>query len=463
MHLPARAARVTIAAIVVVAGMARVVRADGELGLVSPRAVGHAGAALVSDDGPAALFVCPAAMARRDVTRGQLAGLVIDDDVWLSSDDHPRISDRGPAEMAPLVGGVGTLGPVILGVAFATTASIDRRLPAPEPGSPADTVMSDFPHRYAALDATWTRKTAAIGLAMRPTEWLAIGVTGTLARVDTTERRRMWAGFGGRDMPLGIPFRDIIVRIDANDALIPGGALGALVAPADVPIELALGASWSGAVEPSGDADVSVAQTGQSNPPSPVQAPTVEAAGARAHARFASPLVLHAGVRWIGARYAVEGGATAWSYVGATDDAWTITGARVIDELGPTAPIDTFATRIGRRSHAALRASVDVELVPGFAWVSAGYGWRGASQATRTTTLGGVDRGGHTLALGAELTAGNAVITLGWSRQLARDTTVVGPGLPWDNPLAADTLPANLGTYGHSRDVVGVGLEIARP
>jgi hypothetical protein len=194
------------------------------------------------------------------------------------------------------------------------------------------------------------------------------------------------------------------VAVEARDALVPGGAIGALVAPADVPLELALGASWSAAALATGDADISVART----PPSAavdIQAPTVDARGARASGRFASPLVLHAGVRWIGARHAVEGGATAWSYRDGGDD-WTITGARVVDETGASAPIERMSTRIGRRSHGALRASADVELLPGFAWISVGYGWRGAAQSRHATTLGGVDRGGHTLALGAELTAG---------------------------------------------------------
>lgn len=441
---------------------AGVARADGDLGLVSPRAIGHAGAALVSDDGPAALFACPAAMARRDARRVQLGGLVVDDDVWLAGDDHPRISDRGPAELVPVLGGVGALGPVIVGIGFATTASLDRRLPEPEPGLPAATVIADFPHRYAALDARWTRRSLALGVAARPTEWLAVGASGALSRVDAQERRRVWAGFG-RDMPLGYPARDVIVAIDARDALVPGGALGALIAPADVPLELALGASWTAGVDATGDAAVSVANT----PPATgvnIQAPTVEAAGARAAGAFASPLVLHAGVRWVGERHALEGGATAWSYPGAaTGDVWTISGAEVVDETGARAPIERFATRVGRRSHAAARASVDVEVVPGFAWLSAGYAWRGAAQARNATTLGGVDAGGHTLALGAELTAGDVVITLGWSRQLARATTVLAPGLPWDNPIAPEALPANLGRYGHSRDVVGIGVEIAAP
>ncbi len=424
---------------------------------MSPRAVGHAGAALVSDDGVGALFACPAAIARRDAHRIQLAGLFIDDDVWLEGDDHPRIADRGPTELVPLAGAITTLGPLVVGAAIATTASLDRRLPAPEPGLPVATVMSDFPHRYAALETRWTRRTAAIGAAARPAEWLAIGASATLARVDAAETRRMWAGFGGRDLPLGTPVRDVIVGVDARDALVPGGALGALVAPVDVPIELALGASWSDDVDATGAATIEVARA----PPAPVEAPTVEAGGARARGRFTSPLVLHAGVRWVGERYAVEGGATAWTYPGGTGDDWEITGARVVDGSGASAPIDGMTTRIGRRTHAAARASVDVEVLPGFVWMSAGYGWRGAAQSVQGTTIGGVERGGHTVALGAEISAGAAVITLGWSRHLARDTTAGAPGLLWDNPLATEALPANTGVHGHSRDMVGIGVEVS--
>ncbi len=442
-------------ALTVAAPMAR---GDGELGLLSPRAIGHAGAALVSDDGVGALFACPAAIARRSERRGQVAGLFIDDDVWLAGGDHPRISDRGPAELIPLAGVIGTLGPLVVGVGVATTASIDRRLPAPEPGLPAETVSADFPHRYAALEARWTRRTVALGVAARPTEWLAIGAAATFARVDTTERRRVWAGFGGRDTPLGNPVRDVDVAIAATDGFVAGGAIGALLAPGDVPIELALGASWSDDVRAGGEATVAVARTPVIGAVLP---PTVEAADARAVGRFGSPLTLHAGVRWVGARFAVEAGATAWTYPSRADDAWEITAARIVDASGASAPIAGLATRIGRRSHGALHGSVDLELLPGFAWLSAGYGWRGAAQTTPATTLGGVDRGGHTLAFGAELTAGAAIITLGWSRQLARTTTVGAPGLPWDNPLAAETLAANLGIHGHSRDLIAIGLELA--
>lgn len=427
-------------------------RADGELDTTSPRAVGHAGASLVSDDGPAALLACPAAIARREQFRGQLAGLLVDDDVALRTADHPRIADRGPAQLAPLVGAVGSLGPAIVGVAFATTASIDRRLPAPEAGLPAATVSADFPHRYAALDTRWTRRTLALGAALRPTEWLAVGATATLAQVDARESRRVWAGFGGRDA-LGDPTRDVTIAVSGGDGLIPGGALGALIAPAAVPLELAVGASWADDVRASGDATLAAART----------PPTVDAPAARARARFASPLALHAGVRWVGERFTVEGGAAVWAYPVGPGDGWHLTGARIVDDSGATATVTELATRIGRRSHGALRASADLEVLPGFLWLAAGYGWRGAAQSRFATTAGGVDGGGHTLAVGAELTAGAAVITLGWSRQLERTTTVAAPGLPWDNPFAGGAAAANLGAHDHSRDLVGVGLELTLP
>jgi hypothetical protein len=427
-------------------------RADGDLDLLSPRAIGHAGASLVSDDGPAALFACPASLARRADRRVQLAGGFVDDDVWLAGADHPRVGDRGPAETVPLLGAVDTFGPLVVGLAFATTASIDRRLPVPEDALPAATVIADYPHRYAGFELRHRRHTLAAGAAVRPTEWLALGATLTASRIEALEARRVWAGFEGRD-PLGDPARDVTITADAVAPVVPGGALGALVAPVDVPLELALGVAWTTAAEGDGDVSAIAVRT----------PPTVEAGAATATFRTPSILALHAGVRWVGARYTVEAGASAWQIGDGASDAWTLSGVRIVDDSGATADLTRFATRAGRRSHGALRASGDLEVLPGFLWLSAGYAWHGAGQSRRGTTLSGVDPGGHTLALGAEITAGNAVITVGWSRQLARTVTVGEPALPFDSPFAGGTAAANLGEHGQARDHVGLGLEVAFP
>ena len=444
---------VRVAAALLLLATAATARADDELDTLSPRAIGHAGASLVSDDGPAALFACPAALARRSERRAQLAGLFIDDDVWLGgTTSHPRISDRGPAELAPLAGAIQEFGPLIVGLAFTTTASIDRRLPAPEPGLPAATVSADFPHRYAALELRRTQRTLALGAAVRATDWLALGLTATVARADAREARRIWAGFGGRD-PLGDPQRDITVTVDGRDGFVPGAAAGLLIAPADVPLELALGAAWSDDLRAGGTAVLTTAR----NPP------TLDTGTTSARGDFAAPLTLHAGVRWVGARYTVEGGATAWSYRDGVDDGWQLAGVRIVDDSGAEATLTRFATRAGRRTHGALRASADVEVLPGFLWLAGGYAWRGAGQSRLATTLGGIDGGGHTLAFGAELTAGAAVITLGWSRQLARTIEVTAPALPYDNPFAGGAEAANLGKHGQARDLVGLGLELTIP
>jgi hypothetical protein len=174
--------------------------------------------------------------------------------------------------------------------------------------------------------------------------------------------------------------------------------------------------------------------------------------------------VLHAGVRWVGARYTLEGGATAWAYRGAPgDDPWQLSGLTIVDDSGATAPLTTLASRAGRRSHAAVRASADVEILPGFLWIAGGYAYRGAGQSRMLSTVGGIDDGGHTLAFGAELTAGAAVITIGWSRTLARTVTAGTPALLYDNPFLGGALPANGGNHGRARDHVGLGLELSIP
>ncbi len=431
--------------------LSSVAYASDEVELVSPRAIGHAGASLVSDDGAAAALACPAAMARRDGWRAQLAGIAIDDGVWLDSDGHPRVRDLGPAELAPLVGVQGAWGPLIVGATLATTGSIDRRLARPASGLPDTNVTADFPHRYAGLTAQWTRTTVAAAAALRANDWLAIGASLTAARVTSREERHLWAGFAGRD-GAGAPDRDVRVTIDADDGFVPGAALGALIAPVDVPIELALGVAWADDARASGPARLATTHA----------EPRVMAAGAVAHGRFGSALTLAAGVRWLGERWALELGATAWAYP--TGQAgWTIDGAHLLDESGAAAELAALPTRFARRSRGAAHAAVDVALVPGFLWVSAGWSVRGAGATPPQTTTIGVDSGGHTLGLGLEVSAGAATIQLGVARQLARTVTALAPGLPYDNPFRGGTEAANLGAHTERRDTVGVGVELAWP
>ena len=182
--------------------------------------------------------------------------------------------------------GAGTVGPLVIGAGFAVTETMDRRLPAPGPGDdPA--IAALYPHRYAGTEARWSRRALAVAASWRAADWLAIGASATLAQVDLRETRRLWAGFNGRDR-LGDPARDVTVALSGGDGLVPGGAIGALIAPA------------SRAARNRGRRVV-----GRRRPESPAPPPvaghgpfSVVAPAPRTQARFASPLAprpAHAG------------------------------------------------------------------------------------------------------------------------------------------------------------------------
>lgn len=441
-----------LGALAVAGAAAGTADAGVELGTLSPRAIAHAGAALASDDGAAAPLVCPAAIARRDTRRLQLAGVALDDEVALATPDHPRVADGGGAVVVPLLGVQGQLGPVIAAITLGVTDQLDRTLAAPG-NLPEEEIVARFPHRYAGLDASWTRRTAAAAVAFRATEWLAIGASLTVAQVEVGERRRLWAGFRGRD-PIARPGRDVDLAVSGRDSFVAGAAVGLLIAPLDTPLELAAGAAWADDVDVDGAVAVRAVNDGL---------PTVETTAPRARARFGSPLTTAVGVRWLGERYAIEGAAT-WIRYPTGDDAWLIDGVRVVDQSGADADLTAAPTRLPRRAHGSLALAADVAVVPGFLWLTAAYRWASSSSSAIQVATIGAHPGGHTVAGGVELSAGNAVITLGVARQLARATRVAGgPGLSLDNPFPGGTAPANLGDHGVSIDLVGLGLELAMP
>lgn len=421
-----------------------------EVGPLSPRAIGHAGAALVSDDGAAAPYLCPAAIARRDERRAQLAGVLIDDETALTTADRPRVADGGGAALAPLVGAQGHLGSLVFAASFAVTESLDRRLPVPSAELPAADVVARYPHRYAGLTASWTRRTLAAAVAWRANDWLALGASVTLAQVDVEERRHLWAGFAGRD-PLAQPTRDVDVGLAASDGLIPGAALGALIAPLDTPLELAVGVAWSDDVRADGAVTID-ART---------DAPVVATVAPRAQLRVGSALTAGLGVRWLGERYAVEGAAT-WTAYPTGRDRWQLTGVELVDQSGARARLTALPTRLPLRAHGSLAAAVDVAAVPGFAWLTVGYRFTTAASSDVTVATVGAAPAGHTLAAGIELAVDGAAITIGVAHTFAADVAIAAPGLPLDNPFAGGSAPANLGRHGATTDVVGVGLELAR-
>jgi hypothetical protein len=452
---------IAVAAALGVGGGAHAPSAGGlDLDPPGARSVGRAGTQVVSSDGGAALIVNPAGLARRGDTRIQLAVAVHDEDAdfraaGAASANSPTVADRGAPGAAPMVAASASFGPVILGAAVLATGRIDRALPAPEIGQPAADVERLFPHRYGGLELSYRRRTAVLGAATRIGDWLGVGISAGASRVSLRERRRIWAGFGNRD-PLGSPTRDLDLILAGEDSFVPLAAVGALVAPPDLPLELAIAGEWSGGLHLRGDA--ALARTSNESHPEPLTGP-----GARASSEVGAPTILRGGLRFLGERLIAEASGELSVYREAAKlPSWQLRDLGVRDETGVTASIEQVPSLVALRNHTAVRTAVDVEAVSGFLWLTAGYAF--ATAATSRTRLQPAfgDLGGHTAALGAEASWNQISFTLGVARQFTPAATVDdSESQQFLNPFDAGTAPSAAGRHRRARDTFGFSVEIA--
>ncbi|HTJ41110.1 MAG TPA: hypothetical protein VL463_03415 [Kofleriaceae bacterium] len=441
--------RVWVAIVIVVASARAFADAPGD-DLPAARAVGRAGTGLVSDDGAGALIANPGALARRGQARGQ-ASLVSDDQDLSYATGSITIGDQASGALAPAAAAEDAIGDaLVVGAGYATTAAWTRALPVPAGGQPAMDVAKLYPHRYAGLGGSFTRRTVAAALAWRATDSLAIGASARLDQVSLDERRRLWAGFAGRD-DANDPTRDVDLQLRGSDGVVPGGAIGALFAPTDAPIELAVAA---GATAPAHlDGDVTAAQVG---------APTVEEVAPSARIDLPASLTVRAGARFLAERWTLEIGGDLALAPARSEPTWAIEGVRVID---PTTKVAADLTSVPSLyttgAHGSARAAVDVEIAEGLCWLTAGYAWSSRSTPLVTTAPVFAELGGHTAAAGLELTAQGFTITAGWSRTFAATAVIDQGAVTQVNPFAAGAAVANLGTYTTDRDLFALSVELA--
>ncbi|HEX7836553.1 MAG TPA: hypothetical protein VF469_03770, partial [Kofleriaceae bacterium] len=144
---------------------------------------------------------------------------------------------------------------------------------------------------------------------------------------------------------------------------------------------------------------------------------------------------------------------------GSESTAWDVRGVTVVAPSQASVDLRRVPSRIAQHTHAALRAAVDVELIPGFLWATGGYAFSTrATPASRMSPTFG-DLGGHTLALGLETMSGGVTITLGWSRMWS-PLTRAPSDLRYDNPFAIPRdRPVPAGSYDGTLDQVGVLVE----
>jgi hypothetical protein len=415
------------------------------------RSVGRAGAGLVSDDGLGAVLTNPAAMARRDGWRAQAGVLVVDDDATIAADraDGADGVARGAPTLAPMLGAQFGLGPLVLGLAWHTERG-GRTLPAPQADQPEDDVARLFGYRYGGISAGLRRDTLAVAAAARVGDWLALGVSATAARVELTERRRLWAGFAGRE-PVGAPARDVDVALAGTDTLVPGATFGAFIAPATLPVELAAAVGWANAATVRGTAQLAPARTDEL---------TVEVTDITADRIVPSATTASVGARTLGERFAVEAEVAA-AWFADRPAPWRLLGATVVDRTGVSAALPALPSRWSTRDHVSARAAAELEIVPGLAWLTVGYAWRGAASDPRVAAASTMASHGHTVAAGLDLTTGGVTLSLGYARTLATTQLTSRTSLGLDNPFAAGDAPVGLGALTTSRDLVGVNLELA--
>lgn len=432
--------------------------ADGlELDLVGARAIGRAGAVVVSGDGGGALLFNPAGIVRRGGWRVQ-AGMALHDSdtVYDAGGDSPVVRDQAGAERAPdaaLVGGPESLEAWVFGVAYLETGDLSRAFPAPVPSQPAAQVARLYPHRYGGLALRYQRRTAVAGAAVRATDWLGVGVSLHASAVELSETRHVWAGFDGRDA-VGDPSRDMRLSLGGRDWFVPGATLGVLVAP-ELPLELAASVSWAMDAALDGDANLATATAG-------VDVPTPALSDPTSRATLASPLVMRAGARYLGQRFFVEVGAEAALFpVTEPDPTWSVTGVTAVDPTGATGELGRVPSLVDRKPRATVRGAADVEVVAGFLWLTGGYAYATRGQRLDRLAPGHADLGRHTLAAGAETQWEGITLTIGYARSMSRAHTVTGSLVELVNPFDAGTGAAANGRYDAAHDAFAAAVEMA--
>lgn len=424
--------------------------------------IGRAGVGTASEDGGGALLVNPAGLARRGSTRMQLALAFVDDEMyWLDSASAPAARDQSSSRLLPLAAVQAAIGDAwMVGAGVMTSARSERVLRRPGRIPPED-FGNSFQYRYAGLSGSIRRDTLTLGAARRIGDTVAVGLAIGASRIGVSEERRVWAGDTSRVVlgdpapdVLGDPRYDVELALAATDAFTPSAVAGVLVAPTDTRIELAASVAWSAPARTDGD----LAAIG--TPP----ATAVELVSSRAELRVDQPLSIRSGVRWLGEHWIAEVGADLWWFPRrAQQAAWQLEGVTIADTttLGVrrAGELRALPSRLSTRTHGAMRAAIDLELIAGFLWATGGYAYTtaGTAGARLSTTFG--DLGGHTMALGLEGNAGGFTITLGWARTWS--VKAPEPVTTWrhDNPLGAGDGPIPTGTFDGSTDMIGVSID----
>ena len=441
-------------ALLVVIAVASAARADGTVIVGgSPRSIGRAGTGTVGDDGVGALLRNPAAMARRDGERAQLGLAFVDDGVEWRSDSAgaPIVGNQIGSLPVPTGGAEGSIGPWVIGIGAMTSAISDRQLRRVDPGSTGNT----FDYRYTGIGGGVRRDTVTVGVARRIGDSLAVGLSIADSRVVFAETRRVWAGFSGVHAP-GDPADDVQLELTASDDFAPSAVGGLLFVPEGAPVEFGASVAWERDAHVAG----SVGGFGTQN------GPVVRIADPTASITIPSPLTVRTGTRYLSDHVIAEVDGDLFVFPRSGDtNAWSLGDVEVTVGTAPdtrSTDMHALASRLAPRTHAAARASVEVELLSGFLWATAGYAYTTSGTPTAKWSPTLADLGGHTVGFGLEGTAGSVTLTIGWSRTWTSATDVSNPAFQLDNPFPGGDRAVPAGTFASTTTQLGVMLDVEK-
>jgi hypothetical protein len=410
-----------------------------------PRSIGRAGVSELSGDLESALLGNPSALARRSDGRARLAFVIRDSDLsYDAGTPSPVAEDRGQPLVMPSIAAAIPVGQWIVSGAYTEPTKISHSLSDPVFGQ--DEIIKDFPFRYAGTHLAVERRALIIGAARR-FEWLAFGVSAGAEAVKVRQRHHLWAGFSGRE-PIASPERDLVLNVEGTDGFVPRLAVGALLSPADHPFEIAAHISYRAPFNLSGTAS---AQGLSSSSPTPLGAGS---SSLELSSRVSSSL----GVRFQGRRYAIESSAgIAWS--NSTND-WTLSSLQVRDETtGAIATVEGTRSLLTQRNSAHLGFALDVEVVPDFALVSAGYSYN--DRSTQSLSPVTVNNSIHAIGAGVEIYWERLTLNLAVAYEHAPTINVSSTSSRQEieNPFNAGSETTGAGSYSHSATMVGLSIE----
>jgi long-subunit fatty acid transport protein len=468
--MPARSAVIVVTvAVVALGGIAPSAAQSLDLagGVGGGAGIGRAGAALVGGDDGTAVWQNPAGLARRGGTRLQLGLAAHDVHASFTTAENfgPPAAvahEQGAPVRVPWLGVQHGLGErVVVGLSWIEPTALSIAWPAP----PADVdEMEDdrarYPGRYAGTATRIARRGVSVGASLRALPWLAVGVSVYALRVELTQTRTVFGGLGADSLPNLSPSLDLTLSLDGRDDFQPGGTVGILVAPVEVPLELAASLSYTSEAELDGTPQLTDSRGRTPAAGNPPNVAAVVAPSARARLTLPGGLRARAGVRFLAPRFTVEAdGELATG--GDAEPVWQVEGVSLAFNAGPQATLDQAPLGVKLRSSSALRLAVDVDVVPGFLTLTAG--WAYARSPLRRTSISPALPlpNSHTLAGGASLTSGGVTVSLGLAHTMGAASFVAPGDARVLAPLAGDAdLAAAAGQHDASTTLVGAGIEV---